>query len=49
MSTRCQVKVGDGEESVTLYHHTDGYPEYMVPTIWKAFNYTCLVPVKKSQ
>jgi len=40
MSTRCQVKViqeGMGwEEAVTLYHHTDGYPEYMVPLIYQA-------------
>lgn len=44
MSTRCQVQVvqeGCGwEEKVTLYHHTDGYPEYMIPIINKAYNYT---------
>ena len=43
MSTRCQVKVIqeglDWGESVTLYHHTDGYPEHMIPTINRAFNY----------
>ncbi len=37
MSTRCQVKVIqiglDWEEEVTLYHHSDGYPEWMVPVI----------------
>lgn len=37
MSTRCQVKVTDGEESVTLYHHTDGYPEGMLPLIKEAW------------
>ena len=37
MSTRCQVKVTNGEESLTLYHHTDGYPDYMLPTIKKAW------------
>ena len=46
MSTRSQVKViqnGIGwKEEVTLYHHTDGYPEYMIPTILKASNYTRL-------
>jgi len=40
MSTRCQVRVIQiglsWEESITLYHHTDGYPEYMVPLIYKA-------------
>lgn len=37
MSTRCQVKVTgtdiNNADSVTLYHHCDGYPEYMLPTI----------------
>jgi hypothetical protein len=41
MSTRCQVQViQDGlewEEKVTLYHHTDGYPENMIPLIHEAF------------
>lgn len=43
MSTRCQVSVhemsaGGGEDDrVTLYHHTDGYPEYMVPLIVSAW------------
>jgi hypothetical protein len=43
MSTRCQVKViqegMDWQEEITLYHHCDGYPEHMIPTIAKAFNY----------
>ena len=44
MSTRCQVQViqegmGSWEDKVTLYHHTDGYPEYMIPIINKAYNY----------
>lgn len=42
MSTRCQVQVveiGMGwDERVTLYHHTDGYPTYMLPMISKARN-----------
>lgn len=41
MSTRCQVKVvQEGlqwDQSLTLYHHTDGYPEYMVPLIARAY------------
>lgn len=40
MSTRCQVVVYGSRESndtfVNLYHHTDGYPEYMMPIIAKA-------------
>jgi len=43
MSTRCQVKViqkdFDSEESVTLYHHYDGYPENMIPLFVKASQY----------
>jgi len=43
MSTRCQVQVIQKgltwEGAVTLYHHTDGYPEYMVPKIKEAFNF----------
>ena len=45
MSTRCQVKViqegmgNDWNEEITLYHHTDGYPENMIPVISKAFNF----------
>ncbi len=45
MSTRAQVQViqeGLGwEESVTLYHHTDGYPSNIVPLIQKAYQYDC--------
>jgi len=38
MSTRCQVEFRDqyskeGEKDVMLYHHYDGYPENMIPTI----------------
>lgn len=40
MSTRCQVLVYGNVESndrfVNLYHHTDGYPSYMMPLIAKA-------------
>lgn len=40
MSTRCQLRVIqeglDGEDSVTLYHHYDGYPGHIVPEIAKA-------------
>lgn len=42
MSTRCQVKViGEGinPDELTLYHHTDGYPEYMIPLLTKAHGY----------
>jgi hypothetical protein len=43
MSTRCQVKVvGEGlgwedAEPITLYHHSDGYPSYMLPIIRQGF------------
>ena len=41
MSTRCQVLViGDdinGGGKFTLYHHCDGYPSYMLPTIAKGW------------
>jgi hypothetical protein len=39
MSTRCQVKVTQPNESITLYHHTDGYPEYMIPMIARAYHF----------
>ena len=42
MSTRCQTKVtqtGTGwDQSVTLYHHCDGYPAGMVPLFKKAYD-----------
>lgn len=41
MSTRCQVHVTGGEnaphDSVTLYHHCDGYPSNMLPLIAAGF------------
>lgn len=40
MSTRCQVKVIqeglDWKQEVSLYHHTDGYTDYMIPKIKEA-------------
>ena len=45
MSTRCQVKVtttypdDSYTQSITLYHHTDGYPSGILPLIYKAFQY----------
>ncbi len=39
MSTRCQVKVQDARDAVTLYHHTDGYPEYMIPKMVEAWQF----------
>jgi hypothetical protein len=38
MSTRCQVKVTDGEKSITLYHHSDGYCEHILDDIRKALS-----------
>ena len=43
MSTRCQVQIIEKSQEthnmITLYHHSDGYPEYMVPVIYKAYIY----------
>jgi len=43
MSTRSQVIVIqeglDWEESITLYHHWDGYPSGIIPLLWLAYNY----------
>lgn len=43
MSTRCQVQVieydGNQNFKITLYHHTDGYPEYMIPKMFEAYSY----------
>ena len=36
MSTRCQVRVQDEHEAITLYHHCDGYPDNMLPLIASA-------------
>ncbi len=33
MSTRAHVELTDGEEHVLLYHHYDGYPEWLVPNL----------------
>lgn len=45
MSTRCQVQVIQEsvervpwEQKVTLYHHSDGYPEGMLPLFQEAHN-----------
>ena len=41
MSTRCQLQVveegSDYKERITLYHHNDGYPVYMIPMIYRAW------------
>lgn len=41
MSTRCQVRVIQEEQgwdaSITLYHHSDGYPEHIIPDIVEAY------------
>jgi len=43
MSTRCQVqiieKIQDTTNIITLYHHSDGYPENMIPIIYRAYIY----------
>lgn len=47
MSTRCQTKVIEGQkesteqcnEDITLYHHCDGYPTWMVPLFYKAYQF----------
>lgn len=40
MSTRCQLKVTGGvnRESITLYHHCDGYPEHILEDITTTYN-----------
>lgn len=42
MSTRCQVMVRQAgvnwKQEVTLYHHTDGYPENMIPLFQEAWD-----------
>lgn len=43
MSTRCQVCVTqtgmrDWEDTIMLYHHSDGYPDHMIPCIKRAFD-----------
>ncbi len=37
MSTRCQVRVTNGEDKLTLYHHYDGYPTNMLRLIKEAW------------
>ncbi len=42
MSTRCQLQVIQQEPyitKVTLYHHHAGNPEYMIPSIYKAYTW----------
>lgn len=38
MSTRCNIIVQDGDSKYTLYHHCDGYPEYVGLCLYKALN-----------
>jgi hypothetical protein len=33
MSTRAQIKVTDGRDSLLFYRHSDGYPEGALPTL----------------
>lgn len=51
MSTRCQVHViqerpggGAPVASFSLYHHTDGYPSYMIPCMHYAWELTDAIP-----
>jgi hypothetical protein len=41
MSTRCQVKVVqeglEWQEAISLYHHSDGYPDNIIPLLREAF------------
>ena len=39
MSTRCQVQIKNKEDKVTLYHHSDGYPDWMVNVFYDASAY----------
>lgn len=36
MSTRCNIIVQDADSKYTLYHHCDGYPEYVGVCLYKA-------------
>jgi len=33
MSTRCNIKVTDGEDTLWFYRHSDGYPEGAMPLL----------------
>jgi hypothetical protein len=49
MSTRCQVEImpnGNYGSPILLYHHTDGYPEYMLPIIRNAYERFVVEPMK---
>jgi hypothetical protein len=35
MSTRCNIKVADGYDTLWFYRHSDGYPEGALPTLKK--------------
>lgn len=37
MSTRCNIKVFDNNHEVMLYHHCDGYPEYVGKNLFEKF------------
>ena len=40
MSTRCQILIkeeGLRDEQIMLYHHSDGYPEHILPEIKAAY------------
>lgn len=56
MSTRCQVKIAGykpeakgrtGNPGCTLYHHTDGYPTYMLPTMYEGYKAQLDISKKK--
>lgn len=50
MSTRCQVQIKQTRELqgwddlISLYHHWDGYPEHMLPIIYRAFKNASKIP-----
>lgn len=39
MGTRCQVKVQDIREAITLYHHYDGYPSNILKLLKDAWEF----------
>lgn len=44
MSTRCNIIVDDGSKRIQIYRHQDGYPEGVLPDLFKALEYAWDLP-----